>query len=78
MFCLPHLSQLLLDECTSAVDMAMERMLYEQLLQCYGCGGLDGGASAACNAETTVLSVGHRDSLRAFHQFEVQLSGSSK
>lgn len=48
-----------LDEATSAVDSDMEELLY----------------SAAVSAGVTVVSVGHRDSLRAFHQDLLNLKG---
>ena len=49
----------LLDEATSATDLASEAQLYRLLLQS-GC---------------SLVSVGHRPSLRAFHQLELQLDG---
>ena len=49
----------LLDEATSATDLASETQLYQLLLQS-GC---------------SLVSVGHRPSLRAFHQRELQLDG---
>ena len=48
-----------LDEATSQVSLDMERILYEQ---CHKLG-------------ITLCSVGHRDSLRAFHQCELHLDG---
>lgn len=48
-----------LDEATSAVDMEMEQLLY----------------SAAVNRGITLVSVGHRVSLRAFHQRLLHLKG---
>ena len=49
----------LLDEATSATDLASETQLYQLLLQS-GC---------------SLVSVGHRPSLRAFHHRELQLDG---
>jgi len=46
-----------LDEATSQVGMAMERYLY----------------STCAQLKITVLSVGHRDSLREFHQLELHI-----
>ncbi|MEI7666712.1 MAG: ATP-binding cassette domain-containing protein, partial [Synechococcaceae cyanobacterium ELA263] len=48
-----------LDEATSALDLASETQLYGDLVA-RGC---------------TLISVGHRRSLRAFHQRELQLDG---
>lgn len=48
-----------LDEATSAVDMEMEQLLY----------------SAAVDKGITLVSVGHRASLRAFHQRLLHLTG---
>lgn len=48
-----------LDEATSALDLETEAHLY----------GL------VCGGSTTVISVGHRPSLRAFHQRELRLDG---
>ncbi|GAB6843664.1 ABC transporter ATP-binding protein/permease [Methylorubrum rhodinum] len=44
---------LLLDEATSALDADLERQVYEALRRCL--------------PETTLLSIGHRDSLLAYH-----------
>ena len=52
---------LVLDEATSQVGVAMERELY---LTCARLG-------------ITVLSVGHRDSLREFHQRELHIDAQS-
>ena len=49
----------LLDEATSATDLSTEERLYSLLLQ-EGC---------------SLISVGHRPSLRAFHQRELRLDG---
>lgn len=49
-----------LDEATSQVGMAMERHLY---LTC-------------AELKITLLSVGHRDSLRDFHQTELHIGSS--
>lgn len=55
-----HRPQLaLLDEATSATDLASEQHLYALLL----------------TAGVTLISVGHRPSLRQFHQRELQLDG---
>jgi ABC-type uncharacterized transport system fused permease/ATPase subunit len=48
-----------LDEATSALDLASESQLYGDLVA-RGC---------------ALISVGHRRSLRAFHQRELQLDG---
>ena len=48
-----------LDEATSAVDMHMETLLY----------------ASAVDLGITLISVGHRHSLRAFHQWTLNLSG---
>lgn len=48
-----------LDEATSALDMEMEQLLY----------------SAAVEKGITLVSVGHRASLRAFHQRLLHLKG---
>lgn len=48
-----------LDEATSAVDMEMEQLLY----------------SAAVDKGITLVSVGHRASLRAFHKKVLHLKG---
>jgi putative ATP-binding cassette transporter len=52
-----------LDESTSALDEASERDLYLSLRQC-------------CPA-TTVVSIGHRGSLRALHDFEWAIDGAT-
>ena len=49
-----------LDEATSALDSGMEEVLYR----------------AAAQLNITVVSVGHRASLRAFHHIQLQLNGS--
>jgi len=49
-----------LDEATSQVGVAMERHLYSMCAQ----------------LKMTVLSVGHRDSLREFHQLELHIDNS--
>lgn len=49
----------ILDEASSALDLAAEASLYALLVQ----------------AGPTVVSVGHRPSLRAFHHTELQLDG---
>jgi len=46
-----------LDEATSQVGVAMERFLY----------------STCAQLNITVLSVGHRDSLREYHQLELHI-----
>lgn len=48
-----------LDEATSALDMEMEQLLY----------------SAAVDKGITLISVGHRESLRAFHKNLLHLKG---
>ena len=48
-----------LDEATSAVDMEMEQLLYR----------------AAVEKGITLISVGHRASLRSFHQQSLHLHG---
>ena len=48
-----------LDEATSQVSLVMERTLYEQ---CHELG-------------ITLCSVGHRDSLRAYHHCEIHFDG---
>lgn len=48
-----------LDEATSAVDTEMEQLLYR----------------AAVDKGITLVSVGHRASLRAFHQQSLHLKG---
>lgn len=50
-----------LDEATSAVDMEMEQLLY----------------SLAVDKGITLVSVGHRASLRAFHQRSLHLNGDA-
>jgi ABC-type uncharacterized transport system fused permease/ATPase subunit len=50
-----------LDEATSQVGLSMEQHLYTK------CRRLD----------ITLLSVGHRDSLRQFHQRELHIDGTS-
>jgi len=49
----------ILDEATSALDLANERRLYEQLL----------------DSQTTLISVGHRSTLLAYHQQVLELRG---
>ncbi|MEM9135827.1 MAG: ATP-binding cassette domain-containing protein, partial [Cyanobacteria bacterium P01_F01_bin.42] len=49
-----------LDEATSALDLANEHQLYAQLEQ----------------SQTTLISVGHRDSLRRYHYRELRLKSA--
>lgn len=51
----------ILDEATSALDLANEKKLYEQLKF----------------KETTLISVGHRPSLLQYHEYVLELDGSS-
>ncbi len=51
----------ILDEATSALDLANEKKLYEQLKA----------------KETTLISVGHRPSLLQYHEYVLELDGSS-
>lgn len=51
---------LFLDEATASVDPALEETLYHKLKERL--------------PETTVISIGHRDSLRAFHANEITLT----
>ena len=51
----------ILDEATSALDLANEKRLYEQLKA----------------KETTLISVGHRPSLLQYHEYVLELDGSS-
>lgn len=52
-------SMAFLDEATSALDLEMERVLY----------------AAAVSSGITLFSVGHRASLRPFHQRQLVLNG---
>ncbi|MDB9540911.1 ABC transporter ATP-binding protein/permease [Anabaenopsis tanganyikae CS-531] len=54
-------SYVILDEATSALDLANEKKLYEQLKA----------------KETTLISVGHRPSLLQYHEYVLELDGSS-
>ncbi|MDB9338097.1 MULTISPECIES: ABC transporter ATP-binding protein/permease [Cyanophyceae] len=51
----------ILDEATSALDLANEKNLYQQLKA----------------KETTLISVGHRPSLLQYHEYVLELDGSS-
>src|SRR5439155_9896584 len=53
---------LFLDEATSAVDFMTERSLYATL----------------ADSGITCISVGHRDSIRSFHQHELRLLGHGR
>jgi putative ATP-binding cassette transporter len=53
-------SWLLLDEATSALDVDSERQIYEVL--------------AAWLPGTTLVSIGHRDSLNAYHERRITLA----
>src|SRR5581483_3632878 len=53
---------LFLDEATSAVDLVTERSLYAVLE----------------DAGITCVSVGHRDSILTFHQYELRLLGHGR
>ena len=55
--CISVANDVVLDEATSQVGVAMERQLYSMCSQ----------------LNITVLSVGHRDSLREFHQIELHI-----
>jgi len=50
----------ILDEATSALDLANERWLYQQLM----------------DGQTTLISVGHRSTLLAYHSQVLELDGS--
>jgi vitamin B12/bleomycin/antimicrobial peptide transport system ATP-binding/permease protein len=50
----------ILDEATSALDLASEELLYKRLTR----------------TPTTIISIGHRASLRAFHKRTIELSKS--
>jgi putative ATP-binding cassette transporter len=52
----------ILDEANSALDLAAEHDLHVQLVA----------------AGPTLVSVGHRPSLRAFHQWELELLGGGR
>ncbi|MBE9200111.1 MULTISPECIES: ABC transporter ATP-binding protein/permease [unclassified Nodularia (in: cyanobacteria)] len=54
-------SYVILDEATSALDLANEKNLYQQLKA----------------KETTLISVGHRPSLLQYHEYVLELDGSS-
>ncbi|MCW5313960.1 ATP-binding cassette domain-containing protein [Nostoc sp. KVJ3] len=56
-----HPSYVILDEATSALDLKNEQNLYQQLQQ----------------AQTTFISVGHRESLFNYHQWVLELSQDS-
>ncbi len=49
----------ILDEATSALDLANERRLYQQLMAC----------------DTTLISVGHRSTILAYHRQVLELRG---
>ena len=53
---------LVLDEATSQIGIDMERYVYEKCLQ----------------LKITVVSVGHRDSLRQFHDMELHIDPLTK
>ena len=52
-----RLSLIFLDEITSSLDVNTEMKMYQYLLQ----------------QNVTLISIGHRDSLKKFHQFELKL-----
>ena len=52
----------ILDEATSALDLANERRLYQQL----------------ADADTTLISVGHRSTILAYHQQVLELCGDGR
>lgn len=54
-------SYVILDEATSALDLANEKNLYQKLKA----------------KETTLISVGHRPSLLQYHEYVLELDGSS-
>lgn len=51
-----------LDEATSALDEEMEHVLYQ----------------AAARLDITIVSIGHRPSLRAYHHRELRLCGDGR
>jgi ABC-type uncharacterized transport system fused permease/ATPase subunit len=51
----------ILDESTSALDLDTEEKIYRTLR----------------HMDVTVISVGHRDTLRKFHDYELRLDGST-
>jgi len=59
---LVHVVDAVLDEATSQVDVAMEWLLY----------------TTCCQLNITLLSVGHRDSLRQFHQLELRIGPAGR
>ena len=76
---------IILDECTSALNLAMEAKVYELIIRCFcsnsnstSCTGTCTGTGTGtgthqCERNATIISVGHRLSLQKYHRYEIKV-----